>query len=62
MVKQHQMVNIGLLEIREFCVISTVTCHNTCRWGSGWGEGGYLRIRRGVNMCGIELMPAFPKL
>ena len=23
-------------------------------WGTGWGESGYFRIRRGVNMCGIE--------
>ena len=21
--------------------------------GTGWGEGGYFRIARGVNMCGI---------
>lgn len=23
-------------------------------WGEYWGENGYFRIRRGVNMCGIE--------
>ena len=23
-------------------------------WGTGWGESGYFRIKRGVNMCGIE--------
>jgi Papain family cysteine protease len=22
-------------------------------WGDSWGEGGYLRIKRGVQMCGI---------
>ncbi|XP_056139049.1 dipeptidyl peptidase 1 [Lampris incognitus] len=23
-------------------------------WGAGWGEGGFFRIRRGVNECSIE--------
>ena len=23
-------------------------------WGIGWGENGYFRMKRGVNMCGIE--------
>ena len=22
-------------------------------WGSGWGEKGYIRVKRGVSMCGI---------
>ena len=22
-------------------------------WGSGWGEKGYVRVKRGVKMCGI---------
>ncbi|KAL0244686.1 hypothetical protein GEMRC1_008768 [Eukaryota sp. GEM-RC1] len=25
-------------------------------WGTGWGESGYFRIRRGVNECNIESM------
>ena len=24
-------------------------------WGDDWGEGGYFRIKRGVNMCGIAM-------
>jgi len=23
-------------------------------WGSNWGAGGFIKIKRGVNMCGIE--------
>jgi C1A family cysteine protease len=23
-------------------------------WGEGWGEDGYVRIQRGVNMCNVE--------
>ncbi|CAF1136608.1 unnamed protein product [Rotaria sp. Silwood1] len=28
-------------------------------WGTWWGENGYFRIRRGVNMCAIESVPFF---
>ncbi|GFE52649.1 preprocathepsin c precursor [Babesia ovis] len=27
-------------------------CRNT--WGSSWGVGGYFKMKRGVNLCGIE--------
>lgn len=29
-------------------------------WGPSWGDGGYVRVRRGVNMCGIESLPFVP--
>ena len=24
------------------------------QWGTGWGNGGYMLIQKGVNMCGME--------
>jgi len=29
-------------------------------WGEGWGENGYIRMLRGVNMCGIAQMATYP--
>lgn len=32
-------------------------------WGTGWGEGGYIRLVRGrgsTGQCGIAMMPSFP--
>jgi len=29
-------------------------------WGTGWGEDGFLRIKRGVGMCGINLNVTLP--
>ncbi|XP_026692608.2 tubulointerstitial nephritis antigen isoform X2 [Ciona intestinalis] len=33
-------------------------------WGTHWGEGGYFRIRKGVNECGIEemILAAWPQI
>ena len=28
-------------------------------WGSTWGSSGYVLMQRGVNMCNIELYPAY---
>jgi len=29
-------------------------------WGDSWGESGYIRMERGVNMCGLSTCPAYP--
>ena len=29
-------------------------------WGTKWGEDGYVRIAKGVNMCDISLCPSYP--
>lgn len=29
-------------------------------WGSSWGDGGYIKLIRGVNQCGISLQPSYP--
>jgi C1A family cysteine protease len=31
-------------------------------WGTGWGEGGYIRIQRGVDKCGIADSASMPIL
>jgi len=29
-------------------------------WGTGWGEGGYIKIVKGKNMCGVTNMASYP--
>ena len=35
-------------------------------WGSGWGEHGYIRVKRdmsenGAGLCGLQLQPSYPQ-
>lgn len=29
-------------------------------WGDSWGDGGYIKMVRGENQCGISLQPSYP--
>ena len=29
-------------------------------WGTGWGEAGFVRIKRSDNICGVESNIFFP--
>jgi len=29
-------------------------------WGERWGDSGYFKIERGVNMCGVAVCNSFP--
>ena len=29
-------------------------------WGAEWGDEGFFKIERGVNMCGVATCPSFP--
>lgn len=30
-------------------------------WGAAWGDQGYFKMQRGVNMCGISNCNSFPE-
>ena len=54
----HEVVIVGYGEEEDGTKFWTVK--NS--WGTGWGQDGYFRIARGVNMCSIEMLPVFPTI
>jgi cathepsin H len=30
-------------------------------WGAAWGDHGYFKIERGVNMCGVAVCNSYPQ-
>ena len=30
-------------------------------WGTSWGDAGFFKIERGVNMCGIAMCNSYPE-
>jgi len=29
-------------------------------WGADWGDNGFFRMQRGVNMCGVAVCNSYP--
>ncbi|XP_046564636.1 procathepsin L-like [Haliotis rubra] len=48
-----QVVGYGEEDGQEFWI-----CKNT--WGPKWGEDGYVRMKKGLDICGIESHVSYP--
>jgi Papain family cysteine protease len=39
-----------------------IKVHNCFSWGSNWGVNGFVKIKRGVNLCSVNQDAMYPKL
>lgn len=53
----HAVVAVGF-GVDEESGLDYWLCKNS--WGDTWGEKGYFKIERGVNMCAIAICNSYP--
>jgi C1A family cysteine protease len=51
----HEMVIVGYGELNN---VPYWIVRNT--WGTSWGQGGYVFIKRNTNECGIAVEAGYP--
>merc|ERR1712227_504959 len=53
----HAVLAVGFGTCKK-CNTPFYTVKNS--WGAEWGDEGFFKIERGVNMCGVATCPSFP--